>query len=92
MEEDTKMNVSGENLGKDRIEHGGTFRGSKRLDNWCVMLNTIVMTVFVPELSTQIFKTVRYFIKYHGINNHHGVLFTQTNTLTHPVQYSNKLC
>ena len=37
---------------------------------------------------TQIFKTVQYFIKYHSINDYHGTELTQTNTLTHPVQYS----
>ena len=36
MEEDTKRNVSGENLGEDWIEC--TFRGSKCLDNWYIML------------------------------------------------------
>ena len=29
---------------------------------------------------TQILKTVRYFIKYHGITNYHGIWLTQMNT------------
>ena len=46
MEEDTKRNVSGENLDGDRIEHSrhsGIFRGSKRLDNWCLTLTSGMM-------------------------------------------------
>ena len=35
---------------------------------------------------TQILETVRYFIKYHGINNYHGILI---NTFMYPVKYSN---
>ena len=38
VEEDTKRNVSGENLGEDQIEHCGTFHGSKRLNNWYLTL------------------------------------------------------
>ena len=36
--------------------------------------------------STQILETVRYFIKYHGINNYYGILI---NTFMYPVKYSN---
>ena len=33
-----------------------------------------VHAVYIVELGgTEIFKTVRYFIKYHGINNYHGI-------------------
>ena len=35
---------------------------------------------------TQILETVRYFIKYHGINNYYGILI---NTFMYPVKYSN---
>ena len=52
MEEDTKGNVFGENLGEDQIEHGGTFRGSKRLDNWCV-------TLLKRPLITDLLKAIR---------------------------------
>ena len=35
---------------------------------------------------TQILETVRYFIKYHGINNYYGILI---NAFMHPVKYRN---
>ena len=35
---------------------------------------------------TQILETVHYFIKYHGINNYHGILI---NAFVYPVKYSN---
>ena len=44
-------------------------------------------TYFSVELGgTQILETVWYFIKYHGINNYHGILI---NTFMYPVKYSN---
>ena len=45
------------------------------------------MCVLDVELGgTQILETVRYFIKYHGINNYHGILI---NASMYPVKYSN---
>ena len=58
----------------------------------CVCVRTCVcvracMHVFVLELgSTQILEMVRYFIKYHGINNYHNILI---NAFMYPVKYSN---
>ena len=50
---------------------------------WCTML----------ELGgTQIFKSVRYFIKYHGINSYLGILSTHSHIQTSSYKYSNKSC
>ena len=55
-----------------------------------------IVTIYLINMKlelggTQILKTVRYFIKYHGITNYHGIWLTQMNTFTHPVKYSSNL-
>ena len=59
----------------------------------CVCKHIFVMRVqvctyeHVLELgSTQILETVRYYIKYHGINNYHSILI---NAFMYPVKHSN---
>ena len=53
-----------------------------------MFLSSLVLrnTIRVELGSTQILEKVQYFIKYHGINNYHGILI---NTFMYPVKYSN---
>ena len=44
------------------------------------------LNLLVELGGTQILEPVRYFIKYHGINNYYGILI---NTFMYPVKYSN---
>ena len=49
-------------------------------DIWCITLSIVELG------GTQILETVQYFIKYHSINNYHGILI---NAFMYPVKYSN---